>query len=302
MKILITGADGLLGKEFTIVKREGIEIVGLCHADLDVTDPRSIERAFQKHEPDIVVNSAVILNIDKCENDHALCFGVNRDGVKNLLEVLSRCAKPVTFVQISSSEVFGRVNDGEFKVEGYTENEKPRPVSNYQKSKAEAEEVVRKICSENQRVFKRWFITRAGWLYGRGRPTFVEQFVVSLQKPEEMLVISDQWRSPTSTGDFVKGLLDLLSSQKESGIYHIVSPVKRGEATTLDVLEEIKWHLGVRAKASYKTVSRKDLFKVPRAPSNVILNIKLPPLPYWRESLRKYLQDFYPRTYLNKNG
>ena len=294
MKILITGADGLLGKEITSAKREGALIVGLSHTDLDVTNPKSIEKALDVHKPDVVINCAVILNVDKCEADQKLCFGVNRDGVKNLLEALLRRAKPVTFVQISSSEVFGRVNDGEFDINGYDENVPPRSASNYQKSKAEAEEVVRQVCSVNRDIFNRWFIVRAGWLYGRGRQTFVEQFAASLQKPEEMLVISDQWRSPTWTGDFVSGLFDLFSSERESGIYHIVSPVKKGEATTLDVLDEIRRFLGARAKATYKMVSRKDLFKVPRAPSNVILNTKLPPLPYWRESLRKYLKDFFP--------
>ena len=291
MKTLVTGAGGLLGKEFAAVKRDGLEIVGLNRLELDVTNRPSVERAFDAHKPDVVVNCSVILNVDKCEADPELCFGVNRDGVRNLLEVIIETGRPATFVQISSSEVFGRVNDGEFEINGYTEDDDPRPVSNYQKSKAQAEEVVKKICAGNPNSFPRWFVVRAGWLYGQGRPTFVEQFIASLQKPEEMLVISDQWRSPTPANDFVTGLFGLLGGSYRSGIYHIVDEVKPGEATTLDVLEEIKNYLGGSARASFRMVSRKDLFKVPRAPSNVLRNTKLPKLPYWRDSLRRYLQQ-----------
>jgi len=291
MKLLLTGASGLLGHEISAYPFSDIEVVGLSHADFEITDPESVKDAILKHKPDIVLNAAAIINVDKCEEDSKLCFAVNTLGVKNILDALVKAGKPVIFIQISSSEVFGRVHEGEYVIGGYTEKDEPIPFTNYQKSKKEAEDVVVDYRKQYPNIFKKYFIARAGWLYGKGRPTFVEGFLKQLQEVKEMSVISDQWRSPTWTKDFVKGLETLMQGNYESGTYHIVSEGKPGEATTMDVINEIKDFLGKdRVKASFKMVSRNDLFKIPRAPSNVLLNTKLPKMANWRESLREYLK------------
>jgi len=102
MKILVTGAGGLLGKEIVAMKRDGFEIVGTDHSELDVTDLASIKKAFLKERPEVVVNCAVILNVDLCQENPNLCFGVNRDGVSNILAMLKELGRPEIFFQISS--------------------------------------------------------------------------------------------------------------------------------------------------------------------------------------------------------
>lgn len=281
-----------MGKEIAATKREDFDVVALGHKELDVTSPASIEAALKKYQPEAIINCAVIISIDKCEADPQQCFAINRDGVKNLLEASVKLGRPLTFVQISSSEVFGRVGEGEYKIEGYTEDEEPQPVNNYQKSKAEAEKLVQEYSQKYPQIFKRWIVARAAWLYGQGRATFVEQFLEGLQKEGELTVISDQWRSPTWAGNFVAGLFDLLESSAPSGFYHVVEEVKLGEATTVQVVEEIIKFLGKdKVKAKLKEVKREDFFKIKRAPSNILLNTKLPKLPYWRKSLKKYLES-----------
>ena len=235
------------------------------------------------------------MSIERCQDDPTLCFGVNRDGVQNILEVIQEIGRKTVFVQISSSEVFGRVKEGEYKVEGYAEDDEPKPMSNYQKSKAEAERILQDFGQQNPGILKGWYIARAGWLYGAGRQTFVEQFLGKLRQSETLEVISNQWRSPTWTRHFVKVLLDILEAEYPSGIYHITNEVGRGEASTLDIIEVLERYLGqTSAKSSLQFVTRDDIFKIPRAPSNVILNTKLPKLPFWRDALGEFLQEYHP--------
>ncbi|MEK7176664.1 MAG: hypothetical protein AAB704_02495, partial [Patescibacteria group bacterium] len=67
-----------------------------------------------------------------------------------------------------------------------------------------------------------------------------------------------------------------------------------GEATTPQVIEEISKFLGPeKVKATLKEVSRAGFFKVPRSPSNVLKNTKLPKLLYWRDMLQEYLKENY---------
>src|SRR3989338_1306944 len=292
MRILVTGAGGLLGREITARKQSGFEIIGLSHGELDVTNPKSIESALLWHKPDAIVNCAVVVNIDVCEKDGGLCFAVNRDGVANVLTAIKKIGRPTTFVQVSSSEVFGRVKEGEYKIEGYKEDDKPMPVTNYKKSKAEAESIVVEFGGRNPDVLPNWFILRAAWLYGKARGTFVEGFLKDLRESKEFSVIGDQWRSPTWTKYFTDSLFELLTGKYPNGIYHGAAEVGRGEATTPQVIEEIAKFLGPeKVRATTKLIKRDDFFKIPRAPSNVILNTKLPKLPYWRDMFHEYLAE-----------
>ncbi len=295
--IAITGGTGLLGRELTKHFGEtGMwNVAPLDRAEVDVTDPGGVDRTIARLKPDTIVNCAVILDVDRCEADPEACFSVNRDGVKNLLTAAGKLEKPPTFVQIGSSEIFGRVKPGEYRIHGYRESDEPKPVSSYQRSKKEAEDALTSFVARNPNTLKHWYIARAGWLYGEGQPTFVDRFATLLQSKEPLTVIKDQWRSPTWTRDFARSLASVLENNLTSGVYHLTAEVKHGEATTMDVIEEIERHLGkksARPKITFTTQAK--FFKVPRAPSNVLLNTKLPKLPYWRDSLAEYLREKYP--------
>lgn len=294
MKMLVTGAGGLLGTEILAAKRGDFEIVGLNHAELDVTKTESIRAAFQKHQPDVIVNCAVNLKMDDCEANQDACFLLNRDAVGLLLKEIRVLGKPMTFIQISSSEAFGRVNEGEYDINGYSEDDELKPAVAYQRSKAEAEKILTDFAVAHPEALSAWYILRAAWLYGCGRKTFVEHFLEGLQKQGELAAIKDQWRSPTWAKYFVEQLFLLIEKKYPSGIYHSAAEVLSGEATIPQVIKEIGKYLGPeRVKATIKEVPRDEFFKVPRAPSNVLKNTKLPKLPYWRDMLRKYLQTFY---------
>ncbi len=295
-KVAIVGAGGLVGQALTEYFRQDpkLEIHALMHRDLEITDKEKIERRFREILPDAVINCAAILKVDFCEENPEQCYAVNRDGAKNLMEALAQIGKPATFVQISTSEVFGRTREN-CKIEGYTEDDQPRPITVYQKSKKEAEDIVKGLGEKYPEIFPKWIIARTGWLYGPGRKTFVEQFLADIQKGDEIVAISDQWRSPTNVQDFAHELAKLIFGKSESGIYHIVNQTSAGEATTLDVIKAVSEYLGRPAeKLKIRLVSQGEFFKVPRAPSNVLKSAKLPALRDWRYALREYLETYYP--------
>lgn len=297
MRVAITGAAGLLGQELAkhFQSRMDADVIPLTHADLDITVPDAARAIIRDIQPDILINCAVIISVDACERDPKLAYAVNRDGAGFLMEALAGLPHPATFVEVSSSEVFGGWEDGEFKIEGYREDDERHPISVYQKSKAEAEDIVKDFAATHPGKLRQWHIVRAAWLYGEGRSTFVEQFVELLKKREEITVAADQWRSPTWTRDFTEEFDVLLNGAYPSGVYHIVNEVEPGEATVMDVIGEIRQYLGIpQEDVNMKLVSRKDFFKIPRAPSNVLLNTKLPKLRPWREAIREYLAIRYP--------
>lgn len=301
MKILIFGATGLLGSELTrYFSANGHSVAALAQTNCDITNKEEVRLVLAKHTPQLLINCAVILDVDKCEADPNRCYAVNRDGVSNILNALNDLVtndlmtnNSTTFIQISSSETFGRVHEGEYDPMGYKENDEQKPASVYQKSKKEAEDILLAFVQKNPETLKAWYIPRAGWLYGEGRATFIDRFYTLLQSKEPLTVIKDQWRSPTWTRDFAEGLQEML--QHPSGIYHIVNEVRPSEATTQDVIEELETYLGSRAAHPPTTfVTQQEFFKVPRAPSNVLKNTKLLPLRYWREALQEYLKKQYP--------
>ncbi len=288
MKVLITGAGGLLGGQVARLAPKEWTVIAPSHNELDITNFGSCRDYFLREKPVLIINCAAIVSVDKCEENQAVCFGVNRDGVKNLLEAGLTAGEPLVFIQISSSEVFGRVNEWEFEINGYAELDESKPVSAYQRSKAEAEKLVEEYGSRYPEIFKKYFIARAGWLFGGARPTFVDQFFEALQNPEPLDLISDQWRTPTWTRYFCQALFKMFETNP-SGIYHLSSEFGKGEATTPQVVSEIAKFLGEKAIAPITTRSRLGFFKVPRAPSNVLINTKLPHLPHWRNQIQEYL-------------
>src|SRR3989344_2190631 len=130
MKILLTGGSGLLGADIVKEAKEAkLDIAAPSHKELDITDPESVAKALKKYKPDAIINAAAEVNVDDCEENPEACFAINRDGVKNILDALRAVRKPTIFAQVSSSEVFGRVHEGQYKIEGYREDDAPMPAS-----------------------------------------------------------------------------------------------------------------------------------------------------------------------------
>jgi len=143
MKILIIGADGQLGTDVAKAFVEnGDEAVPATHADIELSDNESVARCLKENHPEMVVNTAAMHHVDKCEQDPAKAFAVNGLGARNL----AAAAKEIgaTLVHVSTDYVF----DGEKKYP-YDESDAPRPLNAYGNSKLSGEYYIRSTLKEH---------------------------------------------------------------------------------------------------------------------------------------------------------
>ncbi|TSC69210.1 MAG: dTDP-4-dehydrorhamnose reductase [Parcubacteria group bacterium Gr01-1014_66] len=225
-RIAITGASGLLEQELVhhFNTLADFIVIPLSHIECDVTDRASVKKILAAHQSDILINCAVILDVDLCERDQDHCFAANQEGVANLVYATDILKQPLTFVQVSSSEVLGRVHEGEYFINGYTESDEPKPSSAYQRPERSSEELIIDAGARGMHNLARWFIPRLGWLYGKGRKTYVEYFYEKLQDDKELVVIEDQWRSPIWAHHAAQWIALLLAQNYASGIFTLRAP------------------------------------------------------------------------------
>jgi len=224
MKILITGANGFLGYylvEQLLAKKYSVIATGkgecrlpFTHAvnfqwlSMDFTDPFSIHDVFENIKPDVVVHAGAMSKPDECEMDQMKAYLVNVEGTVQLL-INSEELKSF-FVFLSTDFVF----DGERGM--YNENDAPRPVNYYGRTKLEAEEAVKEYQYD-------WAIVRTVLVYGRnhsGHNNILKIVKEKLEKGEEYNVVDDQLRTPTYVGDLAKGIVSIID-KKATGVFHL---------------------------------------------------------------------------------
>ena len=206
MKILVTGAKGMLGQDLCpILEDEGYEIVETDIQNMDITKYDAVKSVLTQEEPDIVIHCAGYTNVDKAEEDVETSRLINYKGTENIAKVCSD--EDITLVYISTDYVF----DGE-KTEPYKPDDKPNPLNKYGLTKFEGEEAVRKYC-------KKYYIARTSWLYGIHGKNFVETMLSLADKPE-LKVVDDQIGCPTWTVELSEGIVKLLKGA-DFGTYHI---------------------------------------------------------------------------------
>lgn len=229
MKILITGSNGLLGQKvvYALLKKTGVEIIatskgenriskknGYQYFPLDITNKNEVSELISKVQPDCIINTAAMTNVDACENDQPGCKALNVDAVQYLIDA----CKPFNthFIHISTDFVF----DGEGGP--YREEDEPNPVSYYAWSKLESEKIVQASGLD-------WAILRTIIIYGVvddvQRSNLVLWTKSSLEAGKSINVITDQFRSPTLAEDLADACISA-SERRAKGIYHICGPEK----------------------------------------------------------------------------
>ena len=227
-KVLITGSNGLLGQALLDVYRKFADCQlyamskgpnryphaeGYTYFDLDLTNDKGIRDVFSAIEPDVVINTAALTNVDACEEQQALCDAIN---VKAVGHMLAACDKERThFIHLSTDFVFDGKNGP------YVETDEPNPLSYYAKSKLASEMLVQ--MSE----YKNWAIARTIIVYGSGndlsRSNIVEWSINALSNDQELTIVDDQFRSPTYAPDLAMGCR-LIEQKRANGIYHVSGP------------------------------------------------------------------------------
>lgn len=223
MKILVTGANGLLGQKLSALLMEdenvlpilttknkiSFPIVRGISSPMDITDRQQVESVLRETTPDVVINTAAMTLVDKCETEQDECWKNNVEAVKNLIDGCKSIGAHL--IHVSTDFIF-KGDHGPLD-----ENATPEPVNFYGKSKAAAEELIQKSDIN-------WSILRTVLVYGvtfdMSRTNIVLWVKDSLEKGKSIKVVNDQWRTPTLAEDLAMGCY-LAAKKKASGIYNI---------------------------------------------------------------------------------
>ena len=234
MKILITGARGMLATQVITDLRRGYtelgkipqefigaEILTTDVENLDITDKSACEKYMEENRPDVVINCAAYTNVDGCETNQDAAFKVNAIGSRNLAIACENIGAKL--VHVSTDYVFKGDEPTPRR-----EYDIPNPVSVYGKTKFAGEEYVRQYC-------KKSFIVRTAWLYGFNGKNFVKTMVRLCNERGGASVVNDQHGNPTNAADLSHHLLKIAASE-EYGTYHCTG---NGECTWFEFASEI---------------------------------------------------------------
>ena len=223
MKILITGANGLLGQKLVKLyesddqvsviatgKGSNRNLPGSYHYEqLDVTSSEEVAKVISQHRPDVVINTAAMTHVDQCELDPVTCEKLNVDAVKNIIEA---CRATDSFIiQLSTDFIF----DGESGP--YKEEDLPNPQSKYAESKLVSEKLL--ASSGLKHAIVRTMLVY-GIVHDMSRSNIILWVKKSLEDRKAIKVVNDQWRTPTLAEDLAKGCA-LIAQKKAEGVWHI---------------------------------------------------------------------------------
>lgn len=223
-KIIITGANGLLGQKLIdlYLSQSDKQIlatgIGPCrhprrneiaYQALDITQADQVEQVFEAFQPDCLIHTAAMTNVDACESEHEQCDALNVHAVDHLAKACNRYN--VHMVHVSTDFIF----DGSHGP--LDEQATPNPLSYYGASKLKGEQIV-------QEQLSHWAILRTVLVYGvvsdMSRSNIVLWAKSALKKQQPMKVVDDQFRTPTLAEDLAMGCF-LAEDQNAQGIYNI---------------------------------------------------------------------------------
>ena len=223
MRILVTGANGLLGYKLIQLLSKQPHICAIATArkkishlpehvifcELDITDADQTKDVISVMKPDVVIHTAAMTNVDQCEAEREQCWKTNVHGVENLI---AACAmNHVHLIHVSTDFIF----DGSHGP--LDERAIPKPVNYYGESKLAAEKAI-------QQSTLSWAILRTVLVFGitpdMSRSNIVLWVKKSLEEGKTIQVVNDQWRTPTLAEDLAMGCF-LSAQKKATGIYHI---------------------------------------------------------------------------------
>ena len=282
MKILITGANGMLASSVRKRLANGNELICTDVADLDITDLEAVKKKVAEIKPEYIVNCAAYTAVDKAEDNYEIADKINGDGPRNL--AIAAKIEDATLIHISTDYVF----NGELDVsKAYSEDDEVGPVTVYGKTKLHGEEGVK----ENT---DKYYIFRTAWLYGDGN-NFVRTMLKLGEIKDEINVVADQHGSPTYAEDLANIIGEAIEKKIPYGIYHATN---EGFTTWYDFTKAIFEYAGIICQVNPVTTEKYiEMMKITQAkrPKNSQMSKEKLlaqgiQIPEWENGLKRYLQ------------
>lgn len=211
MKALVTGASGQLGR--ALVARLGTSAHALTRAQLDVTDATAVSAAFDSIRPDVVINATAYNMVDGAESEPEAAFAVNAAAVLSLALAARRVG--ARLVHVSSDYVF----DGA-QSRPYVEDDVPRPINTYGRSKRAGEMMVEAVGGPA-------LLVRTSGVFGPGGSrakggSFVDRILERARTGATLRVVDDHHFAPTFAPDLAAALVALVD-EKATGTVHVTN-------------------------------------------------------------------------------
>ena len=284
MKILVTGANGMLAKEVKERFGKENEIIATDVAELDITNEKAVMDYIMNLKPEYIINCAAYTAVDKAEENYELADKINGDGPT----YLARAAKVAgsKLVHVSTDYVFG----GDLDVsKDYKEDDEKAPVTVYGKTKLHGEQGIENNMEE-------YYIFRTAWLYGVGGNNFVKTMTKLGSTRDEINVVADQHGSPTYAKDLTEIIYQAIEKKIPYGIYHATN---QGYTTWYDFTKEILAEQGIKCKVNPVTTEEYiEMMKITQAKrpfnsqlsKNKLLKQGIN-VPDWKDGLKRYLAE-----------
>src|SRR5690554_109024 len=265
-RVLVTGANGQLGKELKEISQQVNMPFKFYFTDmdsLDITDRDQVDEFVSVNKIEYIINCAAYTAVDKAESDSDKAFAVNVNGIENIA-IASRKYN-IKVIHISTDFVF----DGESKLEG--------------------ERVLQSMSPE-------WIIIRTSWLYSTYGDNFVKSMIRLMTERDSLKVVEDEIGSPTYAGDLAEMIIHILQYSEEkdwkTGLYHFAN---RGEVSRFDFALKIKDATGIE-DCEVSSITSKEYGAPAKRPAYSVLDVtKISgafkvEIPNWEESLMRCIE------------
>ncbi len=276
VRILITGSNGMLGRDLSALLCARHEVRGADLPGVDITNLRLVRGAIPGTGLDAVIHTAAFTAVDDCERRPEFAFQVNAEGTRNVAIACREFSVPLCY--ISTDYVF----DGR-KPAPYVENDGPNPLNVYGASKLQGEKYVAELLPAA-------WIVRTSWLFGPLGKNFVRTILERARQGNPLRVVDDQFGAPTYTVDLAE-ILEWIVMKGKAGIYHATN---HGYCSWFEFAGEILRQAGLShiPLAAIPTLASDRPALRPRNSRLAHTRLEsegLGLLPPWQDALKRYL-------------
>jgi dTDP-4-dehydrorhamnose reductase len=247
MKIIVTGANGMLGKSM-IAALVNHQVLAFTSSQLDITCPHSTDSIVKSTRPDYIINCAAYTAVDQAESDQEKAYKINGIAVGKLAQIAKQYN--ATLVHFSTDYVFNGTSSSP-----YLTNEEVDPINAYGASKLAGEKAISLVGGN-------FYTFRISWLYAPHGKNFFRW--VAETDSKELSIVNTQTGSPTSALDVATFIAHLVQNDPEKyGIYHFTN---KGSQTWYDFAQTINFKLNLDKKIepvdSFKTAAVRPAYSV----------------------------------------
>ena len=230
MKILVIGSTGMLGQALMCeMKRRGIEVIGIARmgADIscDIVDDRTLSNIILSIKPQIIINSAAMVSLAKCEEKSGYAYLVNARSASIISEISLKTG--IYFIQISTDHYY----TGDCNIK-HTEEHPIRLINEYARTKYAAERFA--LTCPNALVVRTNIV---GFRNKIETPTFVEWSIQNIENNSPITLFDDYFTSSIHVTQFSSALLDIIE-KSPNGVLNLASREVFSKKTFICALAE----------------------------------------------------------------